>query len=188
MRLGIDVNRESAGLASIGVVGEDLRSEQDLADEYVLEYPSIPIDSHTQSVPMAIGGDASGSSFSGTTPLIRVLNQDLSSTDLEANYGTSDSSKPSQSYSSSQDKWQAPKSENQNLFVRAASYLPAVFLGTLLNVLDALSYGMIMFPIGEAIFAQMAPAGLSMFYISTVVSQLVYSCGGSALRPVLVPR
>ncbi|WPK25405.1 hypothetical protein PUMCH_002718 [Australozyma saopauloensis] len=182
VRLGIDVNRESAGLASIGVVGEDLRSEQDLADEYVLEYPSIPIDSHTQSVPMAIGGDASGSSFSGTTPLIRVLNQDLSSTDLEANYGTSDSSKPSQSYSSSQDKWQAPKSENQNLFVRAASYLPAVFLGTLLNVLDALSYGMIMFPIGEAIFAQMAPAGLSMFYISTVVSQLVYSCGGSAFK------
>lgn len=69
-----------------------------------------------------------------------------------------------------------------NVLVRAVRFVPAVFLGTLLNVLDALSYGMIMFPLGEAVFAQMAPAGLLMFYISTVVSQLVYSLGGSAFK------
>lgn len=76
----------------------------------------------------------------------------------------------------------APEPEQVNVLVRAIRYVPAVFLGTLLNVLDALSYGMIMFPIGEAVFAQMAPAGLLMFYISTVVSQLVFSLGGSAFK------
>lgn len=62
------------------------------------------------------------------------------------------------------------------------TYLPAVFLGTLLNVLDALSYGMIMFPIGELVFSKMGPSGLSMFYVSTVISQLVFSLGGSAFK------
>lgn len=61
-------------------------------------------------------------------------------------------------------------------------YIPAVFLGTLLNILDGLSYGMIMFPVSEVIFSTLAPAGLSMFYLSCVVSQLVYSLGGSAFK------
>lgn len=65
---------------------------------------------------------------------------------------------------------------------RPVGYLPSVFLGTLLNVLDALSYGMIMFPIGETIFSGMGPTGLSMFYMSTVISQLIYSLGGSAFK------
>lgn len=65
---------------------------------------------------------------------------------------------------------------------RPLGYLPAIFLGTLLNVLDALSYGMIMFPIGETVFSSMGPAGLSMFYVSTVISQLIYSLGGSAFK------
>lgn len=65
---------------------------------------------------------------------------------------------------------------------KPVGYLPAVFLGTLLNVLDALSYGMIMFPIGELCFSKMGPSGLSMFYVSTVVSQLVFSLGGSAFK------
>ncbi|GMM27431.1 Vsb1 protein [Martiniozyma asiatica (nom. inval.)] len=67
-------------------------------------------------------------------------------------------------------------------FKKPVSYLPAVFLGTLLNVLDALSYGMIMFPIGETVFSNMGPVGLSMFYISTILSQLIYSLGGSAFK------
>lgn len=70
-----------------------------------------------------------------------------------------------------------------NCFIyKPVGYLPAVFLGTLLNVLDALSYGMIMFPIGEAVFSDMGPTGLSMFYVSTIISQLVYSLGGSAFK------
>ncbi|KAG7756352.1 hypothetical protein KL911_001154 [Ogataea haglerorum] len=66
--------------------------------------------------------------------------------------------------------------------VKPVKYLPAVFLGTLLNILDGLSYGMILFPIGESMFSQMGAHGLSMFYVSTIISQLVYSLGGSAFK------
>ncbi|KAI9708422.1 MAG: hypothetical protein M1828_002985 [Chrysothrix sp. TS-e1954] len=62
------------------------------------------------------------------------------------------------------------------------SLLPCVFLGLLLNVLDALSYGMILFPLGESIFEDTGPDGISMFYISCIVSQLVYSGGGSIFK------
>ena len=60
--------------------------------------------------------------------------------------------------------------------------LPAVFLGLLLNILDALSYGMILFPLGQPIFADLGSDGISIFYVSTIVSQLVFSCGGSIFR------
>ncbi|TGZ76281.1 hypothetical protein EX30DRAFT_324874 [Ascodesmis nigricans] len=63
-----------------------------------------------------------------------------------------------------------------------ATHIPAVFLGVLLNVLDGLSYGMILFPLGHEIFSDFGPDGLSMFYVSCVVSQLVYSLGGSAFK------
>lgn len=53
--------------------------------------------------------------------------------------------------------------------------LPAVVVGLILNILDALSYGMILFPLGNSIFANLGPAGISMFYVSTIVSQLTFS-------------
>ncbi|KAG8905675.1 hypothetical protein FRB99_008448 [Tulasnella sp. 403] len=58
------------------------------------------------------------------------------------------------------------------------SSLPAVILGLLLNVLDGVSYGFIMFPAGS-IFAGFGSLGVSMFFVTTIVSQLVYSLGGS---------
>lgn len=64
--------------------------------------------------------------------------------------------------------------------LKPINYIPAVFLGTLLNILDGLSYGMIMFPVSESLFSSLGPVGLSMFYVSCIVSQLVYSLGGSA--------
>jgi sulfate permease, SulP family len=64
----------------------------------------------------------------------------------------------------------------------AVGALAAVFLGLLLNVLDALSYGMILFPLGEEIFEKTGPDGISMFYVSCIVSQLVYSLGGSRFK------
>ncbi|EEQ84954.2 sulfate transporter [Blastomyces dermatitidis ER-3] len=70
----------------------------------------------------------------------------------------------------------------QKAIVHPTTFLPAVFLGLLLNILDALSYGMILFPLGEPLFAHLAPDGISMFYVSTIVSQLVYSCGGSIFK------
>ncbi|KAG7194900.1 uncharacterized protein KQ657_004008 [Scheffersomyces spartinae] len=69
--------------------------------------------------------------------------------------------------------------------MKPLKYIPAVFLGTLLNILDGLSYGMIMFPISEAVFSGLAPVGLSMFYLSTIVSQLVYSLGLSAFNSAI---
>ncbi|GIC90677.1 sulfate transporter family protein [Aspergillus udagawae] len=66
--------------------------------------------------------------------------------------------------------------------VYPVSLLPSVFLGLLLNILDALSYGMILFPLGEPIFSELGSDGISMFYVSTVIAQLVFSCGGSIFR------
>ena len=57
--------------------------------------------------------------------------------------------------------------------------IPAIILGLLLNILDALSYGMILFPLGQSIFEKLGPDGISMFYVSCIISQLVYSLGGS---------
>ena len=51
----------------------------------------------------------------------------------------------------------------QNLF------LPAVFLGLLLNILDGVSYGMILFPSG-AIFDGFGPMGMSLFFVMCVLS------------------
>ncbi|KAE8383699.1 sulfate transporter family-domain-containing protein [Aspergillus bertholletiae] len=80
-----------------------------------------------------------------------------------------------------------PKSWNRRTVweqgvIYPASLLPSVFLGLLLNILDALSYGMILFPIGEPIFSNLGSDGISMFYVSTIIAQLVFSCGGSIFR------
>ncbi|XP_044724750.1 sulfate permease family domain-containing protein [Hirsutella rhossiliensis] len=65
----------------------------------------------------------------------------------------------------------------QNAVLSPASCLPAVLVGLLLNVLDALSYGMILFPLGKPIFAHLGSAGLSIYYVSTIVSQVIFSSG-----------
>lgn len=62
------------------------------------------------------------------------------------------------------------------------SCVPAVILGTLLNILDALSYGLILFPLGNEIFANSGPDGLSMFYVATVIAQLTFTFGGSRFK------
>ncbi|OWZ68877.1 vacuolar protein [Cryptococcus neoformans Bt85] len=56
--------------------------------------------------------------------------------------------------------------------------LPSVILGLLLNVLDGVSYGMILFP-ATPIFVDFGSLGVSMFFVSCIVSQLVFSLGGS---------
>ncbi|KAL1593517.1 hypothetical protein SLS59_009213 [Nothophoma quercina] len=64
----------------------------------------------------------------------------------------------------------------------SAQTLTAVFLGLLLNILDALSYGYILFPLGSPIFSQTGPDGISIFFVSCIVSQLCYSLGLSTFR------
>ena len=70
----------------------------------------------------------------------------------------------------------------QNGIVYPVSLLPAVLLGLLLNILDALSYGMILFPLGQSVFANLGADGISIFYVSTIIAQLVFSCGGSIFK------
>jgi len=41
---------------------------------------------------------------------------------------------------------------------------------------------MILFPLGQAVFSDLGADGLSMFYMSCIVAQLVYSCGGSVFK------
>lgn len=59
--------------------------------------------------------------------------------------------------------------------------IPAVILGVMMNVLDGVSYGLIMFPTGAGIttFDGFGGIGISMFFMTCIVSQLVYSLGGS---------
>ncbi|OBZ73456.1 Uncharacterized protein C24H6.11c [Grifola frondosa] len=60
----------------------------------------------------------------------------------------------------------------------ALQSVPAVILGTLLNILDGISYGMIIFP-AMGVFGGLGGAGVSMFFVSAIIAQLVYSAGGS---------
>lgn len=76
-------------------------------------------------------------------------------------------------------RWVSANLSTDECIKRPLGYIPSVVLGVLLNILDGLSYGMILFPLTNPIFAALGPAGLSMFYVSCVVSQLVYSLGAS---------
>ncbi|KAL4066573.1 sulfate transporter family-domain-containing protein [Scleroderma citrinum] len=64
------------------------------------------------------------------------------------------------------------------LAITVISSIPAVVLGALLNVLDGLSYGMIIFP-ASGVFASLGGMGVSIFFVSTVIAQLVFTFGGS---------
>lgn len=170
---GVEIHKQTADLATIGVVGDDERSDHD-SEEYVSSYPPIPIEGSGQFEHISPVTESDS-----LTPLVdkhkKFYVEENRFPDLELGNLNSVAPAPKQ----------APARNRSNLayyVLRPVGYIPAVFLGTLLNVLDGLSYGMIMFPIGEAVFSQMAPSGLSMFYISTVVSQLVYSLGGSAFK------
>lgn len=66
-----------------------------------------------------------------------------------------------------------------SLLQRSFMALPAVFLGVLLNILDGVSYGMILFPAGK-VFNGFGPMGVSMFFVTTIIAQLVFTFGGSA--------
>lgn len=61
----------------------------------------------------------------------------------------------------------------------AVGSIPAVILGTLMNILDALSYGLITYPASVPAFANFGGIGYSQFFVSCIVAQLVFSGGGS---------
>lgn len=158
---GVDMHRQTADVAGIAVVDDD-------ADDHYAE--GIPIDG---------SGNHSGylsENIPETEPLVSDKHT-FGAINALLELGP----RPTSVSMGSPGPSPAPALPHAgHYFIKPLQYLPAVFLGVLLNVLDGLSYGMIMFPVGDAIFSNMAPTGLSMFYISTVVSQLVYSLGGSA--------
>ncbi|KAF2862764.1 hypothetical protein K470DRAFT_242747 [Piedraia hortae CBS 480.64] len=81
-----------------------------------------------------------------------------------------------------QPTWRRPELQSLRIkgwaiIIRTIGMFPAVFLGVLLNLLDALSYGIILFPLGEEAFADLGPDGVSMFYVSCIIAQLTCSAG-----------
>lgn len=71
------------------------------------------------------------------------------------------------------------REEIMGILLTPVHLLPSVLLGMLLNVLDGVSYGMIMFPTSNPIFASFGGDGVSMYFLSCIVAQLIYSLGGS---------
>ncbi|KAJ9092108.1 hypothetical protein QFC21_006974 [Naganishia friedmannii] len=69
----------------------------------------------------------------------------------------------------------------REVVVEPVKLLPATVLGCLLNVLDGVSYGMIMFP-ASPVFDSFGSLGVSMFFVSCIVSQLTYTLGGSIFK------
>ncbi|KAJ2848070.1 hypothetical protein IWW36_003515 [Coemansia brasiliensis] len=61
-------------------------------------------------------------------------------------------------------------------------YIPAVILGLIMNLLDALSYGLIAFPVSIPVYAKFGPIGFSMYMLSTSIVQAVLSGGASGFR------
>ena len=204
---GSEIHEQTVNLANIGVTDDNVDHEPREEDETsIVEDFST---SHSSTLPKPIRGRAAPqadiASITSTTPLISkspknlyIEEQSLFTSsakiglDLEAGapdqtaIGTGQDAtlklRPTVSDHKEDLSQQHPPSLLHQYVVKPIHYVPAVFLGTLLNILDGLSYGMIMFPVSEAVFSSLAPAGLSMFYMSCIVSQLVYSLGGSAFR------
>ncbi|KAJ7159018.1 sulfate transporter family-domain-containing protein [Mycena crocata] len=63
--------------------------------------------------------------------------------------------------------------------IRLYRALPAVILGTLFNILDTVSTGILLFPTDDGAFRSLQLQGLSMYIMSTLTSQLAMTLGGS---------
>lgn len=168
---GPDVHEQTANLANIGVTDDDHIGDDD-EDELVDIHSGFDYD-YASSFP-----SPANPSEADATNQIDIETPLLTSNSPQKSYV--DEQLPDLESGISRDA--SNSSRLVQLVLTPFNYLPAVFLGTLLNILDGLSYGMIMFPISEGIFASLGPAGLSMFYMSCIISQLVYSFGGSAFK------
>ncbi|GMM50918.1 Vsb1 protein [Starmerella bacillaris] len=76
---------------------------------------------------------------------------------------------------------QSPTPENMSVSKHILRLIPSVLVGLLLNILDGLSYGVIFFP-PVPMFANLESAGLTLFYTSTIICQLVFSLGASGFK------
>ncbi|KAK8118033.1 sulfate transporter family-domain-containing protein [Apiospora kogelbergensis] len=67
----------------------------------------------------------------------------------------------------------------KNGWERLQRGMPAVLLGTLFNVLDAVSTGLLVFPSTGNAFANLQSKSMSTYIISSIICQLVMTAGGS---------
>lgn len=66
---------------------------------------------------------------------------------------------------------------------RAFRGLPAIALGFILNLLDLVSTGMLIFPTGpQSGFIDVLPSGLAIYLTSIITGQLALTLGGSSFR------
>lgn len=197
---GAEVHEQTANLANIGVVDNDEGDGGGNDYDTSIQEEEFPVQPNRSSAkPSHIGEyerPSSSPTYSSITPLLANRHADYTTGDEEGSIGVqqhsnfrgvSDSKRQSHTTNTPNGAGSIPEkpahpSRLHQLLTKPFQFIPGVFLGTLLNILDGLSYGMIMFPISEPIFAALAPAGLSMFYMSCIVSQLVYSLGGSAFE------
>ncbi|CAN8098492.1 unnamed protein product [Discula destructiva] len=68
---------------------------------------------------------------------------------------------------------------SRHVFRRVQAGVPSVLLGTLFNVLDAVSTGLLVFPSTGTAFAGLQNRAMSMYILSTILSQVALTCGGS---------
>lgn len=135
--------------------------------------------------------DANGDDEQVSSGLRRYLASEIHSADLERGAESSTERSPllhkpyaGSSSSPSPDSWTRRVRKLSLREVATAAVvepfklLPATVLGMLLNVLDGVSYGMILFP-ASPVFPDFGSLGVSMFFMSCVVSQLTFSLGGS---------
>ncbi|KAJ3222593.1 hypothetical protein HK099_002105 [Clydaea vesicula] len=81
-----------------------------------------------------------------------------------------------------ENKNQKPTKQSKAKLIKTSCSLalysvPAVILGLILTILDAATYGIIVFPVADYIPDSATQAGISMFLSSTFVSQLIYTFG-----------
>ncbi|KNE63037.1 hypothetical protein AMAG_08204 [Allomyces macrogynus ATCC 38327] len=83
--------------------------------------------------------------------------------------------------------------DTQAAVLHLASTLPAVMLGLLLNLLDAMSFGWIVFPVTDPLFANSGTDGIAMFMVSTIIAQLTFTststfkCGIGSMIIEIIP-
>ncbi|CAO1637651.1 unnamed protein product [Parajaminaea phylloscopi] len=112
--------------------------------------------------------------------------------------GDDDALQPRWSATSRWRDWQSARAEqlrNAKSTVRKLSWqdvlnataepirlFPATVLGVLMNILDGVSYGLIIFP-SYPVFADMgSETGVSLFFLSCVIAQVTYTLGGSIFK------
>ncbi|KAK7036773.1 hypothetical protein VNI00_011439 [Paramarasmius palmivorus] len=161
----------------------DVRVSDSNSSSSLSSFPPSPPELSSENTPLLRAPGSGGSSGSSTPSPYGSIPPPLPLPDLHRLSPGYLSSKLSKKLSKRLDtarklKHLGLKQALTDLGQQSVKALPAVLLGSLLNILDGVSYGMIIFPTSDP-FTSLGPMGVSMFFVSAIVSQLVYTLGGS---------